>query len=529
MTVRELYHESLLYRFLHWLSGLLHKLPESRIWEHLRSSAFSEKFLIRLEHTGKLEQSFCYRLGEKCNAGLQKLGMAFRRLWANSRVSGIVCRIREKNRQSLLFGWAARRGSPALLLGCLAVFPWLESLFKFGFQIDWLNNCWSEVILVCGILAVLRQRIFAKEPQRPRLTPAMLPILQFPLIGIILLCSVMLFPQIGHAGFYVTMGGLLWFWVITRVLRDSEDVVFLCRVMVLVAAFTALIGVLEYVFAIPMPGPWLETAETEIRTRAFAVFANPNQLGEYLELMTPMTVGMIFLTTDKKQKIFYGGCVLLMLAAGLFTMSRGAWIALAAAFFVFALLEDRRLLLLFFVAGVIALAIPFVSSRLTFLFSNDYIYSAAKGGRVLRWQTAFRYLRQGNPWLGLGFGMYGGEVANNTTAISDWTYYWVDNYYVKLLAENGVIGLISFFVMQAGVLFVGLRAWARVRRTRFRQLAAGLLAGMVAILVHGLFECVFDVKFINVLYWVCAGTMIWLGFLQKSSSPEKETELAAVS
>lgn len=528
MTLRELYQESLLYRFLHWLSSVLHKLPESRIWEYLRSSAFSEKFLIRLEHTGKVEQSFCYRMCAKCNAALQKLGGALRRLWSNSSVSLLVYRIREKSKDSLLLGWAVRRGSPAFLLGCLAVFPWLESLFKFGFQIDWLTDSWAEVILVCGALAVLRQRIFAGEPLRPCLTPAMLPVLQFPLVGIILLCSVMLFPSVGHAGYYVTMSGLLWFWIITRVLRDSDDVIFLCRIHVAVATVTALVGIAEYIFAVPMPGPWLETAETEIRTRAFAVFANPNQLGEYLELMTPMTVGMIFLTTDKKQKLLYGVCVLLMLAAGLFTMSRGAWIALAAAFFVFALLEDRRLLLLFFGAGVIALAIPFVSSRLTFLFSNNYIYSAAKGGRVLRWQTAFRYLRQGNPWLGLGFGMYGGEVANNTTVISDWTYYWVDNYYVKLLAENGVIGLISFWVMQLGVLFVGLRAWARVRHTRFRQLAAGMLAGLVGILVHGLFECVFDVKFISTLYWVCAGTMIWLGFLQKNRSPEKETALAAV-
>lgn len=518
MTVHDLFRESLLYRILHWIYGVLHKFPESRIWEHLRSSAFSEKFLIRLEHTGKAKQSALYRLTIKCNAALQKFGTVILPLWKNSRTAHILCRIHEKNKQSHLLGWAGRRGSPAFLLGCLAVFPWLESLFKIALQIDWITNSWSEILLVFGILTVLRQRIAAKEPMRPCLTPALLPIVQFPVVGIILLCVVMLFPQVGYAGFYVTMGGLLWFWIVTRVLRSSDDVIFLCRVMVAVAAVTALIGVIEYVLAVPMPGPWLETAETEIRTRAFAVFANPNQLGEFLEMMTPMTVGMIFLTTDKKEKLYFGICAVLMLAAGLFTMSRGAWIAIAAAFFVFALLEDRRLILLFFVAGVIVLAIPFVSSRLTFLFSNDYIYSAAKGGRVLRWQTAFRYLRQGNPWLGLGFGMYGGEVANKTAVIQDWTYYWVDNYYVKLLAENGVIGLISFWVMQLGVLFVGLRAWACVRHTRFRQLAAGILSGLVGILVHGMFECVFDVKFIAVLYWTCAGMMIWLGFLQKQKS-----------
>lgn len=524
MQVSELLHESLLYQLFLWLRARLNSLPESRIWTALRSYGISERLCRRIERTKRTEQSLFYRLHQHINTALWKLGRRFGPLFRQSRTAQAAKWLHEQAKQSLFFGWAARRGAPTFLLGCLAVYPILESLFKFIFQIDFLNNSWNEVLLVIGFLTILCQRLRADRPLCPCLTPAALPILQFPVVGLGLLCAVMIFPTIGRAGYYVTMGGLLWFYIITRVLRGEDDLLYLCTLSVRVASWVALIGILEYIFAIPIPKGWLEAAETDIRTRAFAVFANPNQLGEYLELMLPLCIGLLYLTKDKKERLRLVGSTLLMLAAGLFTMSRGAWIAIAAALLVFALLEDRRLALVFLVLGACALMLPFVTSRLRFIFSNDFVYSAAKGGRILRWQTALRYLRQGNRWLGLGFGMYGGEVANNHPVIADWTYYWVDNYYVRLLAENGVIGLISFAVMQLGVLYTGLCAWARVRHTKYRPLAAGLLAGLIGILFHGVFECMLDVKFVSTLYWTTAGMLLWLGFVRERKFSGKEIQ-----
>lgn len=522
MQWSELLHESLLWRFLLRLRALLGRLPQSRLLGSFRSSALSERLCRRMERTGQTERSVFFRILQRGNSALLALGERLRPIWRKSCTARFVSCFRKRAAQSVFLGWTAEGGTVTFLLGCLAVFPILESLFKFVFQIDILNNSWNEILLALGFLTVICQRMRSDAPLSPCLTPASLFLMQFPVVGLGLLCTVTLFPQIGRAGYYVTMGGLLWFFIVTRLLRGTDDLLYFCRLSVTVATGLSVIGILEYLFAIPIPKGWLETAETSIRTRAFAVFANPNQLGEYLELMLPMTAGMLYLARDRKEKLRYGICAVLMLAAALFTMSRGAWIAIAAGLFVFALLEDRRLVVLFLFLGACALMLPFVTARLTFIFSNEFIYSAAKGGRVLRWQTALRYLRQGNSLVGLGFGMYGGEIANNHPVIEDWTYYWVDNYYVKLLAENGVIGLLSFLLMQLGLLYSGLRAWARVRHTRYRALTAGLLAGLVGILVHGMFECMLDVKFVSTLYWTFAALMLWLGFLRERRPDEKE-------
>lgn len=480
-----------------------------------------------MQTTELLQGSLLYRLQLRLSTGLYLLGSSLKTQWRQSRTAQAVRCLRTKTKESLLLGWVTRLEFTGLLLVFLALFPVLDARFSVSVPIGAVTLGWNEILLILCALTVLLQRIFAEKPLLPCLTPAALPILQFPVVGLGLLCAVTLFPQIGREGYYVTVGALLWCYILTRLLRSEKDALLFCRLLLAVAAVISLIGIFEYIFAVPIPKTWLETAETDIRTRAYAIFANPNQLGEYLELMLPLGVGMLYFSKNKKEKFFYFADILLMLAAGLFTMSRGAWIAIAAALFLFALLEDRRLVIVFLICGVFALLLPFVFSRLSFLFTDAYSYSAAGGGRLVRWQTALRYLSQGDPWLGLGFGMYGGEVASRHPIMKDWTYYWVDNYYVRLLAENGIVGLASFLVMQLGLFGAGLYARAAARSTPYRFLISAILASVTGIGIHCMLECVFDVRFISVLYWMLAGLMLWLGFLRERNKTEIQSPQTA--
>lgn len=515
---RDLLRESLLWRLLHFIASLLDRLPRPLVFRLPGRPAVSERTAERLTFENQTEHALLFRFLYRINAALCSLGQRLRPLWAASVTARCLHRIREKTSQSFFFSGLAAFGMTGVLLALLAFFPLLDAVCKYAFQNSALAARHSEPLLAASFAVLLVRRLRTKEPAKPCLTPATLPLWQFFIVCTALLIAVHPYPQIAFAGWYITVGDLLWFFALTRLLRSREDVLLLCRTAVVLAAAVSLIGVIEYVFAAPIPSTWLEPTETGIRTRAYAIFANPNQLGEYLELMLPLTAGLIYRADRKEEKLLLTVCLFLMLAAALFTMSRGAWLAITVGLLVFALLADRRLLLIFAVCGVCILAVSFVFSRLTFLFSDAFSYSAAKGGRLVRWQTALRYLCQtGEPLLGLGFGMYGGEIANNHHTAASWTYYWVDNYYIRILAESGIIGLVSFCVMQAGVLFCGLRSWARVRRTKDAALAAGLLAGLVGILVHSVFECTFDVRFVSVLYWSFAATLVWLGFLQRDS------------
>ena len=88
----------------------------------------------------------------------------------------------------------------------------------------------------------------------------------------------------------------------------------------------------------------------------------------------------------------------------------------------------------------------------------------------------------------MGYGMYGGAVAVKNPVLPWVEYMYVDNYYVKILTENGVVGVTAFGMMLLGLIGNGLRGCVRTAKTRWSPLCAGMLCGLVGVLLHSVFE-----------------------------------------
>ena len=135
----------------------------------------------------------------------------------------------------------------------------------------------------------------------------------------------------------------------------------------------------------------------------------------------------------------------MMCLSCIFTFSKGAWGGLAVAVVIFAIFLDRRLIALMGVAGVGALlAIPSIANRITYLFTADYLAASRRAGRVIRWSKGLKLLQESNPVLGFGLGRFGGAVAMQNKVIEetkDFSYFYMDNYYLKTLVEMGYLGL----------------------------------------------------------------------------------------
>ena len=81
----------------------------------------------------------------------------------------------------------------------------------------------------------------------------------------------------------------------------------------------------------------------------------------------------------------------------------------------------------------------------------------------------------------MGYGMYGGAVAVQTPVLPWVEYMYVDNYYVKILTENGIVGVTAFGMMLLGLVGNGLRACVRTAKTRWSPLCAGMLCGLIGV------------------------------------------------
>ncbi|MEJ5310715.1 MAG: O-antigen ligase family protein [Anaerolineae bacterium] len=192
-----------------------------------------------------------------------------------------------------------------------------------------------------------------------------------------------------------------------------------------------------------------------------------------------------------------------LIGAGLFaSWSRGAWMGFGAALLVMAMALPKRgmwgvLLVLALVVGGLGLygvgLLPdFIANRLVGFMEyvrftdvrgvaiNDANFSVLE--RMAHWQAALSMWRE-HFWLGVGFGCY--EAAYPAHRLINWPLALghAHNYYLNLLAETGVLGLLAYLVW-LGSIFVGL--WRASRRVAglMRGLALGLVGAWTHFNVH---------------------------------------------
>ena len=109
-----------------------------------------------------------------------------------------------------------------------------------------------------------------------------------------------------------------------------------------------------------------------------------------------------------------------------------------------------------------------------------------------------------------------------TKIIDQWDYFYMDNYYLKILVEMGYVGLIFFILLLVALVLIGFRCVYRSRMAekkagapRFSPLAAGILSGLAGVMVHCYFENIFEEPYMMAYFWMMAAMLIYLAFLRE--------------
>ena len=469
---------------------------------------------------GFTEASGYRRLSQRLNDRLAGVSRPLE--WFRASVVGRIWRgLFRWGEGSVLLGWMFRGGLTGVILTLLGLYCGVDYLLRDVFSVPALSSLWDEALLLLSLLWILRLRMDRATPLEARTNPLDVPLLAFLALGFLLMNTVFDYYSIAVDGYRATVQYMLWFFVVTRMLRNDRDFKTLYFAMVALATVIALHGIYQYIVAVPIPSNWTDQAEQSVRTRVFSIFGSPNIMGDYMVMFAPMAAGLAYYLPKTWQKLLAWACAFAMCFACLFTMSRGAWVAMAVAVVLFCLLVDRRLFALLVVAAVAAMFLPFVASRIGYLFTEQFAESTARGGRASRWHYGLNYLvESGHPWLGLGLGMFGGAIAMQTKIIDQWDYFYLDNYYLKIMVEMGYLGFIFFVVLLAALVLIGLRCVRRsglIHRAggpRMQPLAAGILSGLCGVLAHCYFENIFEEPYMMAYFWMMAAMLVYLGFFR---------------
>ncbi len=414
-------------------------------------------------------------------------------------------------------------------------FPLVDYLLRTVLGIPLLGSLWDELVLITLLVMLgLHWLVGEADMKELREIDVTKPMLLIVLYAVALIFLDIPYLSIGIEGFRASFQYLFAFFAAFFLLRDQRRMLTMIYIMIAIGLLMGLHGVYQYIAGVPMPGNWVDAGEN-VRTRAFSFVGSPNVLGSYMAFTIPMACGMAFYwlqmswkkTASIRQTIFSkSGLVALLFigAAGvmalclLVTFSRGALLAFGASLALvatmIAVMYDKRFLFVVLGAGaagalLVYILAPTVVERLLYVFSPEYFAKSSQGGRVTRWLNAFDRMRH-EPFFGAGLGQYGGAVgARHFGTI------YVDNYYAKTLAEMGLVGISLFLWLITAVVKNAFQSWRKVWNSSYRFLAAGLFAGLLAVIFHNAVENIFEVPFMNVLFWMTAGMLLGLPFTKQ--------------
>jgi putative inorganic carbon (hco3(-)) transporter len=211
----------------------------------------------------------------------------------------------------------------------------------------------------------------------------------------------------------------------------------------------------------------------------------------------------------------------------LLTVARGGYIAFAASvivialyyFFQFELLNARLLAIaasLLLIGGVVAtqlVSIDVVAEKaLTHI--TGIFQGASYNERVETIELAQQAFRE-HPWVGIGVGSFGPYASWHPTVVPEHGWAIVNNLYLEVLAETGVLG---FLALGGLVLFVILRSAYALKHAQsptVRAVLIGVLAAFVGILVQ---YNTFSVLYI-VHVWFVIGLLLALQHIALDRNP----------
>ncbi len=331
-------------------------------------------------------------------------------------------------------------------------------------------------------------------------------------------------------------------YFLTVQLITSREWLIRCSVScVLSATGVALYGIAMYFLGLGYSSKaWLDDEMfAGIAGRAVATLGNPNVLGEYLILIIPIAVSMIFGFGEGLRRIPAVFCTAILGACLILTWSRGAWLALLLAALVFLFVWNKRSLWIIF-AGIAALPIlPSIlpESIISRFASIGNMADSSTSYRVYIWRATVEMIED-NLVSGIGIGEGSWDAVYPM-----YSYMGIEaaphshNLYLQILLEIGIFGLIVFAVFlfmlyQSGFTFFkslsggstlinpdisanllmrnisessNVSDTARKSKNQLRISALGPMCGIFAVIVQGMTDYSWYNYRIFLMFWLVCG------------------------
>jgi O-antigen ligase len=249
------------------------------------------------------------------------------------------------------------------------------------------------------------------------------------------------------------------------------------------------------------------------------VFLGPNEVAAFYNQYTIILICLFFAIRKRAVKWALLGLIVLNVTCVTFLFSRAAYLGLAMGLLLIFLFRCRVMLIpIFLVALFWQSVLPAKVLERISMTTNYYgELDESALGRIEVWKTSWELFQQ-NPVTGVGFGVFrflGFELGDT------------HNIYLKILVEQGVIGLTIFLLLVLCFFFQGVKLARNGDDELSKGLGLGFAICIVILLINNIFGDRWSYMELSSNLWVFAGLVARLNIFADEKRREAQKQKVA--
>lgn len=301
--------------------------------------------------------------------------------------------------------------------------------------------------------------------------------------------------------FNKTVQNALFFFVVVDALNEKNR---LRNIIYILLASSALLGI-DGIYQYFTHKDFIRNRPDFMLPRIYATFPSPSDFGCYLITLIPFALVNFFVKLRFKiYRILFVCLFVLLFSCLTLTVSRGAWFGFIASI-LFMSIWMRFLALFFVILGIIIIVIhPFLNQYIKVRLGDFFIFlDRSSLDRMVMWDAAWKMFMS-RPWLGVGLGTF---MFNFRKFVDPGFPYiaYAHNCYLQMVAEIGIIGLLSFLSIIILLLYHGIITLNSKQKTFSWYVLLASIAGILGYCIQMLVDTNFYSLDLGMLFWLLLG------------------------
>lgn len=262
--------------------------------------------------------------------------------------------------------------------------------------------------------------------------------------------------------------------------------------------------------------------ESRVKISGTFEFLGPNEVAAFLNQNTVILAGIYLCLRKHWMKLLLLGLILANTYSIIFIYSRGAYVGLLVGMVILFLIKNQKLLIPIILVLVFwQVVLPEKVIERIQGTKNEYgELDQSSELRLVMWEKGMEFFKQ-SPIFGIGFGVY--RMQDYGTGLKD-----THNIYVKILAEQGIIGMILFIFVVFAMCRQAFFLYQKGDDDFSRGLGLGLFASMFTLLINNFFGDRWAYFELSAYTWAFVGLAARLSQFV-STEPKNVPELTSVA